>query len=119
MMRRPPRSTLFPYTTLFRSQEAVTVARGRGLLTLRGTAGPLQRDLSYAPLVEALRPLLRGAGPSGRARVEALVEGLSDLARLFDGVALVPPPPLNDLGLERHPLFEAVTIGKAPCRERV
>src|ERR1039458_5000177 len=23
MMRRPPRSTLFPYTTLFRSQEAV------------------------------------------------------------------------------------------------
>src|SRR3712207_7246027 len=82
MMRRPPRSTLFPYTTLFRSQEAVTVARGRGLLTLHGTAGPLQRELSYAPLVEALRPLLRGAGPSGRARVEALVEGLSDLARL-------------------------------------
>src|SRR5436309_5152207 len=25
MLRRPPRSTLFPYTTLFRSQEAVLV----------------------------------------------------------------------------------------------
>ncbi len=90
-------------------QEAVTVARGRGVLALHGTAGPLQRDLSYAPLVEALRPLLRGTGPSGRARIEALVEGLSDLGRLFDGLPLVPPPPLADLGLERTRLFEAVT----------
>src|SRR2546421_8285732 len=44
MIRRPPRSTLFPYTTLFRSREAgqsgevdledagVAVARGRGRL---------------------------------------------------------------------------------------
>src|SRR3712207_7309588 len=31
MIRRPPRSTLFPYTTLFRSE----VARGRRLLHLR------------------------------------------------------------------------------------
>ena len=90
-------------------QEAATVAHSRGVLTLYGTAGPLQRDLSYAPLVEALRPLLRGAGPHGRARIETLVEGLSDLARLFDGLPLVPPPPLNDLGLERTRLFEAVT----------
>src|SRR5256885_9807121 len=34
MIRRPPRSTLFPYTTLFRSQSAVRMARrdstGRG-----------------------------------------------------------------------------------------
>src|SRR3712207_4060982 len=29
MIRRPPRSTLFPYTTLFRSQELIR--RGRGL----------------------------------------------------------------------------------------
>src|SRR3712207_7100482 len=28
MIRRPPRSTLFPYTTLFRSPEAVAVGRG-------------------------------------------------------------------------------------------
>src|SRR2546430_12777386 len=26
MIRRPPRSTLFPYTTLFRSQQAIRVA---------------------------------------------------------------------------------------------
>src|SRR3712207_7624895 len=28
MMRRPPRSTLFPYTTLFRSLDAVAAAAG-------------------------------------------------------------------------------------------
>src|SRR5947208_13243981 len=27
MIRRPPRSTLFPYTTLFRSQDVVRIAR--------------------------------------------------------------------------------------------
>src|SRR5258708_18552883 len=30
MIRRPPRSTLFPYTTLFRSKAFVTFAGGRG-----------------------------------------------------------------------------------------
>src|SRR5437588_8308923 len=29
MIRRPPRSTLFPYTTLFRSQERERASRGR------------------------------------------------------------------------------------------
>src|SRR3712207_7152267 len=28
MIRRPPRSTLFPYTTLFRSRQAPQIARG-------------------------------------------------------------------------------------------
>src|SRR5207249_8806441 len=42
MIRRPPRSTLFPYTTLFRSDEPLGEARGNraGRLLLRsGTAG--------------------------------------------------------------------------------
>src|SRR5258707_8039165 len=30
MIRRPPRSTLFPYTTLFRSQDLLSDLRGRG-----------------------------------------------------------------------------------------
>src|SRR3712207_7009270 len=32
MLRRPPRSTLFPYTTLFRSCASFRVARARGVL---------------------------------------------------------------------------------------
>src|SRR3712207_8221883 len=42
MIRRPPRSTLFPYTTLFRSQ------RGIGLLR-RGEIGTAYRDLLSVP----------------------------------------------------------------------
>src|SRR3712207_6956609 len=46
MIRRPPRSTLFPYTTLFRS------ARGHGLAERRALRGPaaheLQRALGHA-----------------------------------------------------------------------
>src|SRR2546425_3756521 len=37
MIRRPPRSTLFPYTTLFRSQR-----RAVGLLEIAATAGAMQ-----------------------------------------------------------------------------
>src|SRR3712207_8462771 len=32
MIRRPPRSTLFPYTTLFRSRQALTGGPGPGLV---------------------------------------------------------------------------------------
>src|SRR5256884_8008317 len=34
MIRRPPRSTLFPYTTLFRSKPGITVAQANGQLAL-------------------------------------------------------------------------------------
>src|SRR5690606_40576941 len=37
-VRRPPTSTLFPYTTLFRSGEASNVAIGIGTLASRTTA---------------------------------------------------------------------------------
>src|SRR3712207_8371974 len=39
MIRRPPRSTLFPYTTLFRSTEETIVARvGEGIVEAIGSA---------------------------------------------------------------------------------
>src|SRR2546426_5625963 len=41
MIRRPPRSTLFPYTTLFRSSLlGQTLARPRTMSTLGVTSGP-------------------------------------------------------------------------------
>src|SRR2546430_10205584 len=57
MIPRPPKSTLFPYTTLFRSAEARSDRQGIGRLgrALRGTA-------DEAP--DALPP----AGASSRAR---------------------------------------------------
>src|SRR3712207_8843871 len=55
MIRRPPRSTLFPYTTLFRSGRARVTVLGRlgGLLAdaalglpLRATAYTVRRDVA-------------------------------------------------------------------------
>src|SRR3712207_8369960 len=43
MIRRPPRSTLFPYTTLFRSR-AVRAARRRDARVLHGLPQPRRRD---------------------------------------------------------------------------
>src|SRR5256885_11821052 len=46
MIRRPPRSTLFPYTTLFRSQGALSyfaVRRKGGLPPLRHLSGVLAK----------------------------------------------------------------------------
>src|SRR3712207_8393278 len=60
MIRRPPRSTLFPYTTLFRS----TGARGMSVLVLRGGGGGPGgrfgggRVLRAGPLPTARLPVL-------------------------------------------------------------
>src|SRR5438309_3028432 len=66
MLRRPPRSTLFPYTTLFRS-----------------------RSRAHAAVIVSRSALDDGAGPEGetlfnetRARVEAVVERLPLRQRL-------------------------------------
>src|SRR6266540_5068838 len=58
MIRRPPRSTLFPYTTLFRSPDAARPAAflrhapGRGRLrpNVRAAAGRTQLLLNHGPV---------------------------------------------------------------------
>src|SRR3712207_8807753 len=56
MIRRPPRSTLFPYTTLFRSMRAITVAPAAmtatvqpGLLNAEVKAAAREHGLWYPP----------------------------------------------------------------------
>src|SRR5262245_63580327 len=39
MVRRPPRSTLFPYTTLFRSRPCISAARSTRSLPARAPSG--------------------------------------------------------------------------------
>src|SRR5258705_6743956 len=48
MIRRPPRSTLFPYTTLFRSEPIVRVVIGGDLLEHELGAVVLLDDLHFA-----------------------------------------------------------------------
>src|SRR5438552_14133046 len=43
-MRRPPRSTLFPYTTLFRSRSAAGASRESARRRRRGGRGPAPRE---------------------------------------------------------------------------
>src|SRR3989441_990784 len=63
MIRRPPRSTLFPYTTLFRSRSSQAAAE-TGVVRLRllgGCAAPSARSVRGVPCA-------RRGGPAGRRR---------------------------------------------------
>src|SRR3989442_15311912 len=94
MIRRPPRSTLFPYTTLFRS-----VPRDLG----RVAAPQAHRAARVA--VELHRPLL----PAGEARGDAadvgdgVVGGAGKGGRRREGAGAPPSPP--------YPPFPPPSVG--------
>src|SRR3712207_8950706 len=69
MIRRPPRSTLFPYTTLFRSAQGVR-HRGRGPLP----EGPC----CHPPLAGSERGPAAGPLEAGPSAVEEGGEGAGD-----------------------------------------
>src|SRR2546422_7331010 len=58
MIRRPPRSTLFPYTTLFRS-----AALGERFYAPRGAAGDVARHVFTAEPSAGAEVLTPGASP--------------------------------------------------------
>src|SRR2546430_8318315 len=66
MIRRPPRSTLFPYTTLFRSDTAARRRNPPGIGPARG-ADPSRVELVLAAFRAALDAEL---APSGRLEVD-------------------------------------------------
>src|ERR1022692_521557 len=106
MIRRPPRSTLFPYTTLFRSAASVG-----GRRTIVPSGGTSSLDLfPYAPRPGA--SLLIAARQGGRARpgfASALDAG-SPARRRFPRAGVLPPrregdsqcPPGRDRRLGRR-----------------
>src|SRR5258707_14927910 len=53
MIRRPPRSTLFPYTTLFRSPDGAHDHP----ISLRKTPGDAARDVRCEPCLAAIGPV--------------------------------------------------------------
>src|SRR2546421_7971095 len=70
MIRRPPRSTLFPYTTLFRSQRPALVGRKPDLLQLAVLA---------ARVLEEQRPhLVSMLAPAGTGKTRLLEEFRSE-----------------------------------------
>src|SRR3712207_8572766 len=80
MIRRPPRSTLFPYTTLFRSGVAVEVAQERVARRVRGRprVGP-QRGPQHEGHPGAPRSEVRGRQRDAPARAGRSEEHTSEL----------------------------------------
>src|SRR2546425_6871565 len=83
MIRRPPRSTLFPYTTLFRSAGAAAVAGAAARAGAGAGAGAGRRRLRVATVRGDARA---GAGPVagalGAPRSEEHTSELQSLAYL-------------------------------------
>src|SRR3712207_7509080 len=82
MIRRPPRSTLFPYTTLFRS---MTLGRSQGRKEGQSPCSRSPGDLhqqhhAYPPQPAALNELL--VGRANRITVDALGSDLPPVASL-------------------------------------
>src|SRR3712207_9570145 len=82
MIRRPPRSTLFPYTTLFRSLGRVSRRAGPGHHSGAGTE-PMMAHIDHIDLSVVLRETVscdlysnlvtRPTGAAVRAQIEALL----------------------------------------------
>src|SRR5262245_64040813 len=104
MIRRPPRSTLFPYTTLFRSGSA--------------TAHPVGRRSWRIPVVGSAQPVRpawrRGEHPALGIDGPALDRRRSDQPlhiALVAGPAALPKPADARRGVART----ALVVGRAPA----
>src|SRR5258708_36652942 len=92
MIRRPPRSTLFPYTTLFRSrvdEHGLNAFRSVEILHV-AVSGERGR------VVHEVRPDGRSRGTSGQAEVAIVVEADPDHAHELRGEAGNPTIPARD-----------------------
>src|SRR5437899_9023283 len=102
MIRRPPRSTLFPYTTLFRSAQVVDRSFAAAAMTMLSVAGPpLLRPSAAAPLAgDAMTAAMSAAG------LIVVIAAKLTLGRSF-GIApanrgVVARGPYN---IVRHPIY--------------
>src|SRR2546422_11653555 len=92
MIRRPPKSTLFPYTTLFRSHKASTHFTGAALPPHRTDAGDGGRA-SHPPDRQVASPGCRALAPRALGRPRPLGRAHPD--RAARGRTPPPPPPLG------------------------
>src|SRR2546422_1805228 len=109
MIRRPPRSTLFPYTTLFRSyfntQDQPKFVWPASFTVARAYLDQVARSNGLAPerLAATRAALARAERLSGVQRREALLQ----LATQLDGDAQGPPGRLRTLAAEVRDLAGA------------
>src|ERR1035441_3100870 len=81
MIRRPPRSTLFPYTTLFRSENKTSLSNLGAVVSVRGSVVDIRFD-AHLPAIYSLLHAKEG---------EVAIEVLAQLdAHRVRGIALTP-----------------------------
>src|SRR2546430_9109795 len=102
MIRRPPRSTLFPYTTLFRSHGARTIARRRARAAL-SWLGRRQHEGEFPARVRCLRAAfpLRGAACRVAGRSEEHTSELQSQSNLVCRL-LLEKKKKNTITLQLH-----------------
>src|SRR3712207_8778378 len=82
MIRRPPRSTLFPYTTLFRSEQIIDGAIATGDLGLESITSGRIRDGEVDTLDLALDAVTTGRIRDGEVAPDDLADGDRKSTRL-------------------------------------
>src|SRR2546426_12587467 len=109
MIRRPPRSTLFPYTTLFRSRRPIRHP-GNAVADLGG------KDDALAPARQRAPEPLLGKTVAAR-RIDQRDAGVERAADQPIDVGVAGLGPADASGPESH--LAQRQIGRASCRERV
>src|SRR2546426_12156238 len=109
MIRRPPRSTLFPYTTLFRSPETEIVCPAAGL-GLSSSSGWLV--LRNTVTDNGLGVSLPTPGIVLTGNTTTANEVLRNVVDNNTGAGITPPPPRPP----RHPFPPNHPTGHAPRR---
>src|SRR2546425_12333350 len=105
MIRRPPRSTLFPYTTLFRSHARTARDPGARMLKVRVVklgGNELDRPEWLAACADALKPLEPVVVVHGGGRaVTALSRRLGLPVEKRDGLRVTPPEVAEGVEIDR------------------
>src|SRR3712207_9454454 len=116
MIRRPPRSTLFPYTTLFRSAEEEREARlKRNEETLRELSDTIRRcNIRIIGIPEGEE---KEKGAENLFK-EIMAENFPNLVREMDLQVTEANRSPNFINARRPTPRHIVEIGRASCRER-
>src|SRR3712207_9334565 len=135
MIRRPPRSTLFPYTTLFRSIDGDVIpgaTPSQRILVLKQPVGVCAAitpwNFPNGMITRKVGPAL-AAGctmvlkPAAQTPLSALALAvLAERAGVPKGAfSVIPTTEARPIGEEfcRNPQVAKIKIGRASCRERV
>src|SRR3712207_7293852 len=95
MIRRPPRSTLFPYTTLFRSYEELSLPRRQRMHLRAAEAIERRHARDLDPQASALALHLRLAGDRKSTRLNSSHANISYAVFCLKKKTTHPTPPLT------------------------